>query len=142
MVRPAVLLKMHIFRFITHVDGKCLLNLCRPTRCNNPIRLETLRLKACVWSVLTHHKHFAILPRLFCRKAFVVRQALPFAGRISIVPRNCSVTTSVLGFLLFWSRSNSLQSRSGDCGVIISQYAYTALLLHFRQMSSLEYFVP
>lgn len=77
-------------------------------------------------------KHFAILQRSFCRKAFVVRQILPFAARITIVSRNCSVTNSVSGFLLFLSRSNSLQSRSGGSGVFISQLRLYCLLIAFQ----------
>jgi len=77
-------------------------------------------------------KHFAILQRRFCRKAFVVRQTVPFAARITIVYRNCSVTNSVSEFLLFWSRSNSVQSRSGDYGVVISQLRLYCPLIAFQ----------
>lgn len=77
-------------------------------------------------------KHFAILQHRVCRKAFVVRHTLPFAARITIVSRKCSVANSVSGFLLFWSRSNSLQSRSGDSDFVISQLHLYCSLIAFQ----------
>ena len=67
-VRTAVLLKMHIFRFTSRVDGKYLLNLCRSTQHSNPIRLEALRLKVCVWSVRTRHEILSYFVVSFLQK--------------------------------------------------------------------------
>jgi len=57
---------------------------------------------------------------------------LAFAARITIMSRNCSVTYSGSGFLLFWSRSKSLQSRSGYCSVVISQLRLYCPLIAFQ----------